>query len=131
VRCERCGCSWGSQAAHRAADDDGDVYTTVEVRKREVVGTFAVLNGPGPHPSVVALSGSGGGVPSWWGDLLAPHGIAVLVAAYFGVDPLPPVLCEIPVETVRPPATGCARGRRSGADESDWSADQRVLSSRC
>ncbi|HEY6428635.1 MAG TPA: acyl-CoA thioester hydrolase/BAAT C-terminal domain-containing protein [Acidimicrobiales bacterium] len=48
----------------------------------------------------MALSGSGGGVPSWWGDLLAPHGVAVLAAAYFGVDPLPAALCEIPVETV-------------------------------
>jgi dienelactone hydrolase len=76
------------------------VPATVEVCEAEVVGTFAVPDGPGPHPGVVALSGSGGGVPSWWGDLLAPRGIAVLAAAYFGVDPLPAALCEIPVETV-------------------------------
>ena len=80
--------------------NDGSVPTTVEVWEAEVVGTFAVPDGPGPHPGVVALSGSGGGVPSWWGDLLAPHGIAVLAAAYFGVDPLPAALYEIPVETV-------------------------------
>jgi dienelactone hydrolase len=36
----------------------------------------------------------------WWGDLLARHGLAVLAAAYFGVEPLPSALCEIPVETV-------------------------------
>jgi uncharacterized protein len=66
----------------------------------DVVGTFTVPDGAGPHPGVVALSGSGGGVPSWWGRLLAPHGIAVLAAAYFGVDPLPAALCEIPIETV-------------------------------
>ena len=64
------------------------------------MGTFSVPDGAGPHPAVVALSGSGGGVPSWWGDLLAPHGIAVLAAAYFGLGPLPSALCEIPVETV-------------------------------
>jgi dienelactone hydrolase len=74
--------------------------TMVEVREAEVVGTFSVPDGPGPHPGVVALSGSGGGVPSWRGALLAPHGIAVLAAAYFGVEPLPSALCEIPVETV-------------------------------
>ena len=74
--------------------------TMVEVREAGVVGTFTLPDGTGPHPGVVALSGSGGGVPSWCGDLLAPHGIAVLAPAYFGVDPLPAVLCEIPVETV-------------------------------
>src|SRR4051812_25025000 len=76
------------------------MHTTIEVRDADVVGTLALPDGPGPHPGVVALSGSGGGVPSWWGDLLAPHGIAVLAAAYFGIEPLPSVLCEIPVETV-------------------------------
>lgn len=70
------------------------MYTTIEVREAEVLGTFAVPDGPGPHPGVVALSGSGGGVPSWWGHLLAPHGIAVLAAAYFGIESLPSVLCE-------------------------------------
>src|SRR4051812_40997450 len=74
--------------------------TTIEVREVDVVGSFALPDGPGPHPGVVALSGSGGGVPWWWGSLLAPHGIAVLAAAYFGIEPLPSVLCEIPVETV-------------------------------
>jgi len=76
------------------------MHSTVEVHEAEVVGSFIVPEGPGPHPGVVALSGSGGGVPAWWGDLLAPHGIAVLAAAYFGVEPLPSALCEIPVETV-------------------------------
>jgi hypothetical protein len=76
------------------------VPTTVEICEAEVVGTYSAPDGRGPFAGVVALSGSGGGVPSWWGDLLAPHGIAVLAAAYFGVEPLPAALCEIPVETV-------------------------------
>jgi hypothetical protein len=83
-----------------AWDNDGTVSITLEVCEAEVVGTFTVPEGLGPHPGVVALSGSGGGVPSWWGELLAPFGIAVLAAAYFGVEPLSSVLCEIPVETV-------------------------------
>ena len=74
--------------------------TTVEIRDGGLVGTLTLPDGDGPHPGVVALSGSGGGIPSWWGDLLAPHGIAVLAAAYFGVDPLPSVLCELPIEPV-------------------------------
>lgn len=73
---------------------------TVEVDEAGVFGVLTVPEGPGPFPGVVALSGSGGGVPSWWGTLLAPHGIAVLSAAYFGVDPLPAMCCEIPLETV-------------------------------
>lgn len=72
----------------------------VEVHEPGVVGSFSLPEGPGPFPGVVALSGSGGGVPNWWGDLLAPRGIAVLAAAYFGVEPLPSALCEVPVETV-------------------------------
>jgi dienelactone hydrolase len=78
----------------------GDVHTTIEIADDGVVGTFTVPEGAGPHPGVVALSGSGGGVPLWWADLLAPHGIAVLAAAYFGVEPLSSALCEIPIETV-------------------------------
>src|SRR5205823_1850837 len=76
------------------------LYTTTDVRGSEVVGTFTVRDGSGPHAGVVALSGSGGGVPSWWGDLLAPHGVGVLSAASSGVGPLPSALCEIPVEIV-------------------------------
>jgi hypothetical protein len=76
------------------------MHTTVWVDEAGVIGTFSVPDGPGPHPGVVALSGSGGGVPSWWGDLLAPQGIAVLAAAYVGIDPLPSAIAEVPVETV-------------------------------
>ena len=74
--------------------------SVVEVDEPHVVGSFILPEGSGPFPGVVALSGSGGGVPRWWGDLLAPRGIAVLAAAFFGVEPLPSALCEIPVETV-------------------------------
>lgn len=76
------------------------MHSTADVSEELVVGSFTVPEGSGPFPGVVALSGSGGGVAGWWADLLAPHGIAVLAAAYFGVTPLPSALCEIPVETV-------------------------------
>lgn len=73
---------------------------TIDVDEPGVFGLLTIPDGPGPFPGVVALSGSGGGIPSWWGGLLAPHGIAVLAAAYFGVGPLPSMCCEIPLETV-------------------------------
>src|SRR3954463_4488398 len=76
------------------------MYSTIEIRERELVGTLTMPDGSGPLPAVVALSGSGGGIPSWWGSLLAPHGIVVLAAACFGVGPLPPMCSEIPLETV-------------------------------
>lgn len=89
-----------SRATGEVRRQYGGVTTSIEVREADVVGTFIAPEGQGPYAGVVALSGSGGGVPSWWGDLLAPHGVAVLAAAYFGVEPLPSALCEIPVETV-------------------------------
>src|SRR3954452_18487214 len=76
------------------------MYSTMEIRDTGLIGTLTMPVGPGPHPGVVALSGSGGGIPSWWGSLLAPHGIAVLAAAYFGIESLPSAICEIPVEIV-------------------------------
>src|SRR3954452_23376072 len=87
-------------ASRLSSGEDADMYSTVEIRETELVGTLTMPDGPGPHPGVVALSGSGRGIPSWWGSLLAPHGIAVLAAAYFGIDPLPSAICEIAVETV-------------------------------
>src|SRR3954451_17738834 len=102
-------------ASRRSSGEDADMYSTVEIRETELVGTLTMPDGSGPHPGVVALSGSGGGIPSWWGGLLAPHGIAVLAAAYFGIESLPSAICEIPVETVvaagewlrRRPEVGC------------------------
>ena len=55
-------------------------------------------NGPGPHPAIVWLGGSEGGLREGTAALLASHGYATLALAYFGVDPLPPELIEIPLE---------------------------------
>jgi len=76
------------------------VVQTIDVREPGVFGTLTIPDGSGPFPAVIALSGSGGGIPAWWGSLLAPHGIVVLAAAYFGVGPLPAMCSEIPLETV-------------------------------
>jgi dienelactone hydrolase len=52
------------------------------------------------HPAVLVLGGSGGGIPPASGPAggLASRGYAVLALAYFGVDGLPSVLSNIPLE---------------------------------
>jgi len=57
----------------------------------------------GPIPSVVVLSGSGGGLGGLGGvrsiaALLASHGFAALALAYFRYEDLPSELVEIPLE---------------------------------
>lgn len=54
--------------------------------------------GAGPHPAVIVLGGSGGGVDHDRAALYASHGFAALALAYFGVPGLPPVLAGIPLE---------------------------------
>jgi dienelactone hydrolase len=114
----------------------------VDVRRiddDELVGDLLVPPGDGPHPGVVVLGGSGGGVPNGpRAKLLASRGYAVLAPAYFqaaevgGADDegydaghLPERLSEVPVEyaeravewfcgreAVRPEPVGVVGGSR-------------------
>ncbi len=57
---------------------------------------------PGPHPAVLLLGGSGGGI-GWqdeMGALLAERGFVTLALAYFGMEGLPAELERIPLEYV-------------------------------
>jgi len=94
-----------------AVDGDDVAETTVERRfaaegveirdvdHGELVGDLLVPPGEGPHPGVVFLGGSGGGVPTGaQTTLLASRGYAVLSLAYFGAADLPDELVEIPLE---------------------------------
>lgn len=65
-----------------------------------LVGTLLVPPGEGPHPAVIVLGGSGGGLDESEAALLASHGIAALAVAYFGVPGtnLPAELVDIPLE---------------------------------
>ena len=65
---------------------------------RGLVGTLFYPAEVGPHPIVIHLGGTDGGLNEARGALLASHGFAVLSLAYFGIDPLPPELAEIPLE---------------------------------
>ncbi|MDQ3458897.1 MAG: acyl-CoA thioesterase/BAAT N-terminal domain-containing protein [Deinococcota bacterium] len=73
--------------------------TRTEVRDEGLVGTLFTPPGDGPHPTVIVLGGSEGGLDEGWAALLASRGYAVLALAYFGVDELPEELIEVPLET--------------------------------
>jgi dienelactone hydrolase len=58
--------------------------------------------GEGPHPAVLIVGGSGGGI-GWQdeiGQLLARRGFVTLALAYFGMEGLPEALERIPLEYV-------------------------------
>lgn len=70
------------------------------VRVNGLVGTFYEPPGGGPHPAVLVLGGSEGGVPRAAGHAggLASRGYAALALAYFGAENLPRMLSNIPLE---------------------------------
>ncbi|GAA1308280.1 acyl-CoA thioesterase/bile acid-CoA:amino acid N-acyltransferase family protein [Saccharothrix xinjiangensis] len=73
-----------------------------EVREDGLVGVlFEPVDG-GPHPGVVVLGGSEGGLHELDAALLAGHGFAALALAYFGVEGVPADLVEIPLEYFAP-----------------------------
>lgn len=68
------------------------------IEEEGLVGTLFCPPTPGPHPAVLALGGAGGGLSEGEAQTLASGGFAALALAYFGVDPLPRELVEIPLE---------------------------------
>lgn len=68
------------------------------VEEEGLVGTLFCPSTPGPHPAVIALGGVGGGLREGGAEALASEGFASLALAYFGVEPLPRELVEIPLE---------------------------------
>jgi dienelactone hydrolase len=70
----------------------------VEARERGLVGALFLPPGDGPHPGVIVLGGSSGGLREPLAALLASHGSAALALAYFGAEGLPPRLADIPLE---------------------------------
>ncbi len=74
--------------------------TSTEVTEDGMLATFYDPGVDEPRPGILIVGGSGGGI-GWQralGGLLASHGYATLGLAYFRVDPLPPMLKEIPLE---------------------------------
>ncbi|MDP9902694.1 acyl-CoA thioesterase/bile acid-CoA:amino acid N-acyltransferase family protein [Variovorax ginsengisoli] len=61
----------------------GKGVTRREVREDGLVGTLYLPAGPGPHPAVMILNGSGGGINEPRAALYASHGYAAFALAYF------------------------------------------------
>jgi dienelactone hydrolase len=72
--------------------------TRQELRQNGLFGILFVPPGAGPHPVVILLSGSGGGLQEQRAALFASRGYAALALAYFNYETLPAELVEIPLE---------------------------------
>ncbi|HXZ11005.1 MAG TPA: acyl-CoA thioester hydrolase/BAAT C-terminal domain-containing protein [Candidatus Sulfotelmatobacter sp.] len=79
------------------------IYLAPEIQTRDLkvnghAGKLFLPPGPGPHPAVVVLKGTGGGYDLDKAAALSRHGIATLALAYLGIPPLPNWLHRIPLE---------------------------------
>jgi dienelactone hydrolase len=61
-------------------------------------GVLFLPDAPGPHPAVLVVGGSEGGLPAPKAIWLASHGYAALALAYFHYENLPQDLQAIPLE---------------------------------
>lgn len=69
-----------------------------EVHDNGIVATLFTPPGSGPHPIVVVLGGSGGGLMEARAALFAAHGYAALALGYFGAPGLPPTISQTRLE---------------------------------
>ncbi len=85
---------------HRTHLRPGDPHEVdiEHVREGSVVGTLAKPRGLSGAPGVILLPSSVGGIPAAFAVELASEGFTALALAYFGIEPLPPELIEVPVE---------------------------------
>jgi dienelactone hydrolase len=72
--------------------------TRREVREDGLVGTLFLPAGPGPHPAVIVLNGSGGGINEPRGALYASQGYAALALGYFKAPGLSDYISDTPLE---------------------------------
>lgn len=76
----------------------GQGVQRIEVRENGLVGTVFVPATPGPHPAVMILNGSGGGVNEPRGALYASHGYLAFSLAYFKAPGLSDYISNTPLE---------------------------------
>lgn len=72
--------------------------TRREIRDDGLVGTLFTPVTPGPHPAIIVLSGSSGGINEARGALYASHGYQALALGYFKAPGLPHYITETPLE---------------------------------
>ncbi|OZI57704.1 acyl-CoA thioesterase/bile acid-CoA:amino acid N-acyltransferase family protein [Bordetella genomosp. 4] len=75
-----------------------DGVTRREVREEGLVGVLYLPPGPGPHPAVMILNGSGGGFNEPRAALYASRGYAALSLAYFKAPGLSDYISNTPLE---------------------------------
>jgi hypothetical protein len=75
-----------------------DGVRRVPLHEGALRGMLFVPPGEGPHPGILVLGGSEGGMPARRAAWLASHGYAALALAYFRYEDLPPLLAGIPLE---------------------------------
>ncbi len=78
----------------------GEKLTRVPLEQEGMYGFLYSPSSEGPHPGVIILGGSNGGLYEWLAQAFASHGFAALTLAYFGYRDLPQELVEIPLEYV-------------------------------
>ena len=71
---------------------------TIEVRENGLIGNLYLPPSEHPLPIIITLSGSEGKTSDCRSKLLASHGFAVLALGYFGLEGLPYILQDIPLE---------------------------------
>ena len=72
--------------------------TRRDVREDGLVGTLYLPPGPGPHPAVMILNGSGGGINEPRAALYASRGYAAFALAYFKAPGLSAYISNTPLE---------------------------------
>jgi dienelactone hydrolase len=75
-----------------------DGVTRQEVREDGLVGTVFRPAGAGPHPAIIVLNGSGGGIPRQRAALYAAHGYTAFALGYFKAPGLPDYISRTPLE---------------------------------
>jgi len=63
-----------------------------------LAGTLFLPPGEGPHPAIMILNGSGGGINEPRAALWASRGVAALALGYFGAQGLPRYISNTPLE---------------------------------
>ena len=76
----------------------GDGVTRREVREEGLVGTLFLPAGAGPHPAILVLNGSGGGINEPRAALYASHGYVALALGYFKAPGRSDYISNTPLE---------------------------------
>lgn len=75
-----------------------DGVTRRPLAEEGLVGTLFLPAGAGPHPAIMILNGSGGGINEPRAALWASRGVVALALGYFGAPGLPQYISNTPLE---------------------------------